>query len=302
MLVALDRKLLAQLRSLDDTPKVRGGTIVRAAFGYPGAKSRSISELLHHLPYRKVFIDGFGGSGCVTAARHAVDLEVFNEQHAGISAFFRCMRDATKCKKVIDWLEKTVPSRDEWEHCEQTWKCDWNDDVERAARWYYCVQHSFASKGWSFGRSVSGKSQAGKIHSNLDLFWPLSNRFRRVYVENQDWRVLMRDYNNDKNGDDIVWYFDPPYWGTIGIYDHEMRPEHHYEFAERCMHLNGFVAVSGYDHPKHPYNEYKWDKKVAWEVSVTMTGLAFTDTNNLGEYADSIKRGKAQETLWIRGV
>lgn len=298
--MSYDKKLMAQLLALNDGPKVRGDQVVRAPFGYPGSKARSIKSLLPHLPYRRVWVDGCGGTGIVTAARQECDLEIYNERHAGLSAFFRCMRDATKCKRLIEWLEKTIPSRDDWEECQKMWSCDWNDDVERAARWYYCVVHSFGQKGWSFGRSTSGKSQAGKLINNLELFWPFSNRFRRVIVENQDWRQLMKDYNNDRNGDNIVWYWDPPYWGTIGIYDHEWKKEHHYEFAERCMHLNGFVAVSGYDHPKHPYNEYKWDRKETWEVDVTMTGLAFTDTNHLMEYENEIKRGKARETLWIR--
>lgn len=293
------QNLFSQLMALNDAAQSRDN-YVRAAFGYPGAKSRSIQNLLSILEYRKVWVDVYAGCGAVTLARNSSDLEVMNDRHAGITAFFRVIRDKEKCQQFIDRMQFTVCSREEFLWSRENWPDPQIDDVERAARWYYCVQHSFASKGWSFGRVTSGRSQCEKIFNNLELLWPIHNRLRRVYIENADWRVLLKDYNTERNGDNIVWYLDPPYWMTGGIYDHEMRPEVHYEIGERCMHLNGFVALSGYDHPRHPYNSFKWDRKESWEVQVSMTGMAFTDTNHLAEYSDIIERGKAKETVWIR--
>lgn len=293
-------KLLATLRGLNDSSFDRQ-EIVKSSFGYPGAKSRSVKNLLSILPYRKVWVDGCGGSGTVTLARNSSPLEIFNDRCAGVTTFFRCVKDKVKCKQLIDWLEQTICSREEFIRCRDTWeRGDFQDDVERAGRWYYCVQHSFASKGWAFGRSTSGRSQAGKLYNNLELFWPMCNRLREVYIENQPWQNLIRDFGSDTNGNDIVWYFDPPYWGTKGIYNHEFRTEHHHELAEACMGVRGFCAVSGYDEPKHPYNQYKWDRKESWEVHVSMTGLSFTEENNLAGLENVIARGRVQETVWIR--
>lgn len=293
-------KLLAALRGLNDAAQVRDD-YVRSPFGYPGAKSRSIKTLLEILPYRDIWIDLYAGSGIVTLARRESGLEVFNDRCAGVTSFFRCVRDPVKCKRLQEWLEATVCSREEFLINRETWeKGDFNDEVERAARWYYCVQHSFASKGWSFGRSTSGRSQAGKLYNNLELFWPVCNRLRRTYIENQDWRTIVKDYNTELNHGKIVWYLDPPYWGTSGIYNHELKKEVHHEIAQACMKMSGFVALSGYDDPKHPYNEYEWTRKEQWEIQVSMTGLAFTDTNHLEAYEGSISRGKAKETLWIK--
>ena len=110
--------------------------------------------------------------------------------------------------------------------------------------------------------------------------------------------MLVNDYS--KNGSDIVWYFDPPYWGTSGVYDHELPKSVHFELAEKCMSLQGFIAVSGYDAHDHPYNKYKWDRKVSWEVAVSMTGLAYTESNNLAAYEGMIERGNVKETLWLK--
>lgn len=111
--------------------------------------------------------------------------------------------------------------------------------------------------------------------------------------------MILKDYR--KGGKDVVWYLDPPYWGTTGIYDHEWSINDHIELCERVQDLDGgFVAVSGYDLPNHPYNNFKfWTDKVSWEVPISMTGIAFTETNNLQAYEGDIKRGTATESLWI---
>jgi DNA adenine methylase len=293
------KNLLAILKSMDDTPQVRDD-YVRGAFGYPGAKSRSIKELLSHLDYRKVWVDVMAGSGVVTLAREESRLEFFNDRCAGITVFFRCVRDPKKCSQLYERLQQTVCSREEFIWCRETWKHDVMDDVERAARWYYTVQHSFSSKGWSFGRVTHGLPQCGKLFNNISLFGPISNRLRKVYIENLDWRVLCKDLNTEKNGNDIVWYFDPPYWGTYKCYDHNFTEADHNELALRCMNLNGFVAVSGYDFPDHPYNKYDWTRKESWEIQTSMSGFAFTDTNHLEQYEGIMKRGKLLETLWIK--
>lgn len=291
--------LTATLLSMHDQESSRM-SIVRAPIGYPGAKSRSIKDLLPHLPYRNSWIDVCGGSGAVTFARNACPLDVFNDRNAGIVAFYRCIRDRAKCQQLIDRLEIVPPtSREEFIWCRDTWNQEHLDDVERAARWYYSLLTSFSGKGWSFGRAVKGSSQGQKLFNNLKLFWPVHSRLRNAQIENMDWRMILKDYA--KGGRDVVWYIDPPYWGTTNIYDYEWTTDEHYEMCERIQNLNGgFVAVSGYDTPDHPYNKFKfWTNKVSWNVAVSMTGLAFTETNNLAAYADQIKRGEAVETLWI---
>lgn len=272
---------------------------VKAPLGYPGAKSRSIRELLPHLPNRKAFIDVCGGSGSVLFARKPCELEVFNDRHAGLVTFYRCIRDFKKCKQLIERLEISPPlSREEFIWSRDTWNDNQLDDVERAARWYYSLVSSFGQKGWAFGRAIKGKAQGQKLYNNLKLFWPVHTRIHNCQIENLDWRTILQDYN--KGGRHVVWYIDPPYWQTTGIYEHEWLERDHLELCERIQKLEGFVAVSGYDMPKHPYNRFNfWTKKVNWDVNISMTGMAFTESNNLAEYEGSIARGIATETLWI---
>jgi DNA adenine methylase len=289
--------LLAQLMSLDDTPEVRD-QYLRAPFPYPGSKTRSLEHLLSILPYRRAYIEPCGGSGAVMLARRPSKLEVFNDRFSGVVAFFRCLRDPIKNNLLVDRLELTIHSREEFIWSRDTWDHNELDDVERAARWYYALYNSFNKKGWQFGRATKTAATFGSaMKNNLKNFKPLMYRTKNIQFENQDWRAIIKDYNRT---DDEVWYFDPPYLNSTGMYKHNWLKEDHVELCERIQSMHGYIALSGYDWDDHPYNRYKWDDKKVWEIDVKATGLAFTDTNNLESMEHSITRGKVKETLWIR--
>ncbi len=286
--------LLAMLNSLDDTPVIRENYI-RSPFGYPGSKARSLDNLLPLLPYRDAYCEPFGGSGAALLSRRPSKLEIFNDRYAGVTVFYRCVRDPVKCRALVERLELCIHSREEFIWCKETWKnCE--DEVERAARWYYMTLMSFSQKGQCFGRALKGRAQQGpKLHNNLRLFHDVHLRMREVQVENLDWRECFRDFDSP----DMVWYLDPTYYDcTRGMYEHEMSKDEHIELCERAHHLRGFVALSGYDNPI--YNRYKWDDKRSWTVHVSMLGMSFTETNNLAGMEDVLKRGSAQEVVWIR--
>lgn len=284
--------LLGMFQSLDDTPFDREGFEL-APFPYPGAKNRSMSQLMTYIPYGTSWIEGFGGSGAVTLARKPSKLDVFNERHAGITSFYRCIRDRQKKDQLIERLDLTIHSREEYEWSRDTWECNWLDEVERAARWYYSLMYSFASVGRNFGRAKSGLSNvtfAGKLRDKLELFEAIHDRFKYVQVENLDWRHVLKDF--DEEG--AVFYLDPPYYGK-NVYQHNMSHSDHVELCKRIFDCHGFVALSGYDNPV--YDQFPWDRKESWNVRVTVTTKATTtDTSNVTRIGSE----EAQECLWIK--
>lgn len=296
--MSAESDLFSLFSSMDETAVVRE-TFLRAPMGYPGGKSRSLPNLLPLLPYRDSYIEPFGGSGIVLFNRRPSDLEVYNDRYGGITCFYRCIADKKKCQELIDRLELTVHSREEFVYCRDTWE-NVDDDVERAARWYYMHQMSFSCKEKAFGRATYGKGQLGrKLKGGLERFEPIHNRLLNVQIENLDWRTCFTDYDTE----DAVFYLDPTYLGvTRGVYVHEMLRADHVEMCERIFKLRGYVAVSGYANPetKAVYDRYDWDNYHEWHVNITMTGLAFSDTNNLGGKEDTIGRGHATEVLYVK--
>jgi DNA adenine methylase len=268
---------------------------VRAPFGYPGSKAKAISNILPHLPYTNMYVDVFGGSGAIWLARHPSKVEIYNDRCSGVTCFFRVCRNPNTLRALVDRLSVLIHSREEFIWSASTWR-DCEEEVERAARWYYSVKCSFGSQGLYFGRTKSTKATfANKLHSNLDLFYPLHDRIKNTQIENLDWQTCLLDYNDPE----AVWYLDPPYYrSSTGMYHHELSDAEHRELLERVQTLKGFVALSGY--PNELYDSYEWDKRVVWEQNTTTLGMAFTGSNKLGEYKEILTRKTAMECLWIR--
>lgn len=278
------------------TPKSKDN-IIRAPFGYPGGKSRSVYNIVERLPYSNTYVEPFGGSAAVLLARHGSPLEIFNDRYAGVVAFYRCMRDPVKADALVKWLDMTVHSREDFVWCHETWE-NCSDDVERAARWFYMTKYSFASKGRNFGRSLTGRGNlSGKVRAALPLFPIIHDRMAGVQIENQDWYDCITDYD----ASDAVFYLDPPYIDAYrGTYKYEMTNDDHRRLLNLVFTSQGFFAISGYPNPL--YENQDWDNRFEWEVFVSMRSEAFTEGNSKAhlESADKGNRGHAKEVLWIR--
>jgi DNA adenine methylase len=285
-------KLLAMFEDLEHAHAPTREKLLKAPFGYPGGKWRSCKNLLPHLPQRSGWCEVFGGSGVVTLNRHPSKLEVFNDAYSGVTDFYRCLKDKTMMNKMMDWLNLTVHSREEFMISRDTWK-NVKDPVERASRWYYMHQYSFARLERNFGRATAPSARlAGLVPDKLKAFPTVHDRFRNVQVENQDWSTLVHDYDHE----DMVFYMDPDYPGTDpAIYKSHVD---HHALLRTIFELKGFVAVSGYSHPL--YEKQDWDERHEWESCVSMQSLAYQDTSNKADRKGVEQRGTAKEVLWIK--
>jgi DNA adenine methylase len=286
--------LLGHFNSLLSAEEIRE-TYLRAPFGWPGGKSRSIANILPHLPYRDAYIEPFGGSGVILLNRNSCKLEVFNDRFSGVTVFYRCIRDKAKCAQLCERLDLCLHSREEFIWSLKTWKnCE--DEVERAARWFYSVVISFGQQARNFGRAVRGKTQHGnKLAAVLETFPELHARLRLVQIENLDWRLCLKDFDHEG----AVFYIDPPYYDyNKGQYEFEMTKDEHHELIARIFELKGFVALSGYHNELYDRSQWNWDNRYSWRVHSSQLSMARQETNNLIGLERS--RDKAEEILWIK--
>jgi DNA adenine methylase len=283
------------LFSLHDNDDEIRENYVRAPFGYPGSKSKCLKNILPNLPYTTMYCEPFGGSGAVMLARKPSKLEIFNDRFSGVTCFYRVLQQRKQLDALCERLQFLIHSREEFIWCRSTWK-DCEDEVERAARWFYTVRNSFGSQGMYFGRSKNPKALfAPKLQESLVSFYDLHNRICNVQIENLDWRVCFHDFNLPE----CVWYLDPPYYqATKGMYTCELPDHEHVELLERIQKLDGFVALSGY--PNKLYDQYPWDARIVWEQGTSTLGIAYTGSNNLDAYKDVLQRKRSMEVLWIR--
>lgn len=264
---------------------------VRAPLNYPGNKTKSLKHILPVLPYRGAYIEPFGGSAAVLLARTPEPLEVYNDRYGGICCFFRVIRD--RSEELMERLDLTVHSREEFEWSKATWEaCD--DEVERAARWYYSMYYSFSGKGEFFGRNTKPQNPyAGKLRNRIPEFPALSERLRHTQIENLDWRDIFNDYDQPN----AVFYLDPPYYEARDPrYRSIMSPADHRAMLTRIFDLSGFVALSGYANALYDHEMFKWDERLVWTHRDSMSAMAFTPENN----RERTDRGTVEEVLWIK--
>lgn len=269
-------------------------TIKHAPFGYAGGKSRSVNQIIPHLPYRKSYIEPFGGSATILLNRQTSPLDVYNDRYGGVVAFFRCMRDQALTEKLLEWVEWTLNSKEDFLMCKGTkdhpgW--DVNDPVERAGRWLYLANYSFSSVMRNWGRARTSAGLNGKMFRKIQQIRDVAHRFRTVQVENQDWFDCISYYDFA----DAVFYLDPPYINTdAGAYTHDMSDEDsHIRMLDLIQQCKGFFAVSGYPNPI--YDKYDWDDCFEWQTVVTAKTNANAATAN--QVGHSVK---ATEVLWIK--
>lgn len=267
---------------------------IRAPFGWPGGKWRCLQYILPKLPVRKIWVEPCGGSGIITINRRPSELEIFNDRHAGVVTFYRCIRDKVKCDALVERLKLVVHSREEFVWCRETWQ-SCTDDVERAARWYYMLRTSFSQLGRNFARATRSRDQIGiKLQRGLNLFPTIHRRFVRIQVENLDAIQCIRDFDSRET----VFYVDPDYMGADpGIYEHRVKQQLLLNTIKDCK---GFFAVSNY--ANQLYDSYQWDERLTWSVFVSMTAQSFdTDENHLRTRRNVMDRQqRAEEVLWIR--
>lgn len=276
---------------------------LRLPFAYPGNKTESLKHILPHLPYGKGYGEPFGGSGVVLLNRQPSKLEVYNDRYGGVVALYRVVRDRELYPRFMERIKAAdFHSREEFIWCKRTWaNCE--DDVERAARWYYMVRFAVNGKAeGTFGRGTSVNSgSSNRIHNSFPLFGPISSRLRHVTIENMDWSQLISDY--DQPG--FVWYMDPTYLDSYtSAYIHELSVADHKLLVRRISELQGFVAVSSYEGPatKAVYDVAGlWDDRIEWDRSLPSLTKAFRETNNFaGKETYLNKRESRKELLWIR--
>ncbi|MCK9460584.1 MAG: DNA adenine methylase [Proteobacteria bacterium] len=284
----MSNDLLNRLLGMMEVPKSEQ---LRPPFTYPGNKVKSANIILEHLPYREKYIEPFGGSAAILLARRKSKLEVYNDLSSGLVAFYRCVRDQAKLNELCERLQLTVDSREEF-----YWAKDrivtTQDEVERAACWYYTNTYSVSTLGRNFGRSVNSASQAGRIQQRLPLFQAIHDRISNVQIENQPYQDCLQDYDSL----DAVFYIDPPYLDAYkGVYRHELSVQEHRNLISQIFSLKGFAAVSGFSNPL--YDEQPWDRKFSWETRSTMQpmGEELSANKNTGNV-----KGVLQECLWIK--
>lgn len=273
---------------------------LRSPLRYYGGKYHMIKHLLPLIPPHRTYVEVFGGGAQLLFAKAPSPVEVYNDIDGRLVNFFRVLQDPEKAMKMLYILANTPYGRSVYKKARET--VDEGDEVERAAKFFIAIRQSFGgiinTGAWGYAVTESGNKIARTVTSYLsaiDLLPLLHYRFRRVQIENDDFRKIIPRYDTAET----FFYLDPPYvkstlrrmppFASMSDQDHE-------ELVELLLNIKGKALLSGY-----PNQIYKKLERAGWKYKNVERQLAATNPRkNYGG-----KRIFQKERLWwnyrIRG-
>lgn len=227
--------------------------VKRPALRYHGAKFRLAPWVTSFFPEHKYYIEPYGGAAGVLLNKPRCKAEVYNDLDGDIVNFFRVVRNLYTRQELVEKLQMTPYSRDEfnkaYEHTE--------DMIERARRTAIRATMGFGSGGTSMGKTGFRTDLKRDYGTAMDLWvrYPdslaaVGQRFLGVQIENRPAVDLMLKHDNE----DTLHYVDPPYMlhtrnlgGRNRTYRNELTDNDHFELLQVLQKLSGHIVLSGYD-------------------------------------------------------
>jgi|GEM_PF-5566672 len=133
----------------------------------------------------------FGGSAAVLLGKQPSAIEVYNDANKELVSAFRVVRDSESCERLMELLNLTPYSREEFENPRDT-----GDDIERARKFIVrCVQsYGGIGRTWAFPKSANLRLRSnclGKWRRTIDRLSSASERLKLVVIECDNWDAVV---------------------------------------------------------------------------------------------------------------
>ncbi|GAB3192589.1 DNA adenine methylase [Hydrogenophaga aquatica] len=249
-----------------------------------GGKSKLAARVVTHFPKHHTYVEPFGSSAAVLMAKQPSEVEVYNDMDLGLTNLFRVLRDTELFKRLEESCHNTAYSRAEFELALQP--CE--DPVEAARRFIVRQRQSHEGQGrrWSYSvdDAESGVSSAvSRWLTGLDRLPAIHHRMRRVQIESDDWRSVVKRYDTHRT----LFYLDPAHMARLPAGDGRsagFTEDDHHRLVDTVLGLQGMVVLSGHRCPAYERLE--------------QAGWLRVDYALPGGYA-MYRRERPQECLWL---
>lgn len=212
---------------------------------YPGGKTMLLPHLKNLVPPHRLCLDLFGGGGAFILWDEW-DEGVYNDLNSEAVNFFRVLRNPETRERLIESLRGTPYSRQEYFDCDETWYNN-TDPVERARAWFVVINQGFTHEEDCHSFRVGAQNGVARAFANhVDRLPLIAEKFRRITIENLDWRDALKIYGQGK---DVLVFADPPYLTTKGEsvgYRHTMSSAGHFDLLVALDQTDANVILTGY--------------------------------------------------------
>jgi DNA adenine methylase len=184
---------------------------MKKPFRYIGGKSNLVPKLLELIPSHETYVEVFCGSCALLFAKSPFisQLEVLNDFDSDIVNFYRVLRNKKDLDTLVEKIDLTPFSKEEYDYCDSTLDSLPPYSVERAYRWYILASMSIGGiirSGW--GRSIKPNGALSKVWAKIpEALQDFHYRLKKVQIDHEDFRKLIPRYDREEN----FLYLDPPY-------------------------------------------------------------------------------------------
>jgi DNA adenine methylase len=202
------------------------------------------------------YVEPYFGGGSVLLAKdpHGVS-EVANDINGELMNFWRVLQRQLLFDQFKRLCEATPFSEAEYRHASAQ-GYDYSDDPVLAA-WQFFIRCRQSLAGRMKGFATLSRNRTRRNMNEQASAWitaieglaAVHERLQRVVILNHEALDVIRE----QDGDNTLFYFDPPYLhetrSTTDAYAHEMTKEQHRQLLEVIININfrGKVMLSGYE-------------------------------------------------------
>ncbi len=250
-----------------------------------GGKYYLTGWLSQYIPEHTAYIEPFCGAGHLLFSKESSQVEVLNDIDGFLTSFFELLKDDTKRSKLIQTLDNMPYSRSLWQDIRMNWKQGNipQDEIERAAYWYYLNRTTFSGdqkRGGFAIPSTTGRNPVQSFRNAVDSLDTIAERLRNVCIENLSYKDCILRYDSPET----LFFCDPPYLNSEHYYG-DFTQDDHRTLAEILHGIKGQVMVSHYSNSlyddlykgwnRYEYKSFKGSHKAApgTEKPVTVEAL-----------------------------
>ena len=205
-----------------------------------GGKSKLRKKIIEMIPEYTCYVELFFGAGWVYFGKEPSKVEVINDIDKELVNLFKMIKcHAPEMERVLKY---EFCSRDIFELYRKG-SIENLTEIERAIRFLYLINQSFAGRGNTFGYGTT-RQPSQKIF-NSDTLEEIRERLKNTYVENKNFIDIIDRYDRDHT----FFFCDPPYFELSG-YGNEFGEKEHLLLRDKLKNIKGKFLLTINDHPK----------------------------------------------------
>lgn len=268
-----------------------------------GGKGQLLKRVLPLIPYGHRYVEPCGGAGTVLLNRKPSPVEVYNDLDGNLVNLFRMLQDEKQAEQLHFKLNMTLYARAEFREALAILEGDSADihPVLRAWAFFVAQRMGFSGVVKTEGRWGRGLKAEGGVPGNWNnavaTIGQWHERLKNVQVDDTDLLKCIDFWD----GDDCVFYVDPPYVHAMrtknGRYAHELTDSQHAELVELLLTVKGSVTLSGYAHPLYePLERAGWHRTDMQTTSYAASRARGTRNHGKGNASLHCQR---IESVWL---